>query len=368
MKKNLQKLLVIFQVSTLLISLGICIYGIYTYQNITGTTLILKSIFYLSIVLIFNTGVHEIGHLIGGLISGYKPVLIRVGKHCLLFTDQGLRYGQYSIPGTFGQCLMAPPEVDDPSDYPYYLYTILGPIFNIIGPSVLILIGWILSRSTLLILGVSSLVFGIGLAVVNLVVIDGMPNDGHNLKNLQESKTSRVRMYELLSGVSENINGEPCTDQGIDITSQSIFYFTDMLNLNTAVNQLAYLLSQDKLVETKDSAEYLLLTPSIHPIFKNNIKLYLLETYLKLDEYDKANSLLEDPAFVSALNSNTDPHSISVNILYHLHKNNLKRVGQLMPTLDRFRDKYPFKTDYHRYEDIVKYGINNYEKQKSQNL
>ena len=54
--------------------------------------------------------VHEGGHLVCGLLTGYRPLSFRIGRVLLVKLDGRWRVRSLHIPGTGGQCLMAPPE------------------------------------------------------------------------------------------------------------------------------------------------------------------------------------------------------------------------------------------------------------------
>src|SRR5699024_5270507 len=50
--------------------------------------------------------IHELGHLIFGLATGYSFVSFRVGSITIIREDGKFKNKKYSIPGTGGQCLM----------------------------------------------------------------------------------------------------------------------------------------------------------------------------------------------------------------------------------------------------------------------
>ena len=53
---------------------------------------------------------HELGHLFGGKISGYRFIFFRFAS-CTVAREGGhLRIRRLNVPGTSGQCLMSPPD------------------------------------------------------------------------------------------------------------------------------------------------------------------------------------------------------------------------------------------------------------------
>ncbi len=75
---------------------------------------------------------HEGGHLVCGLLSGYKFVSFRAGN--MIWVKQGDRIvlKRFSIPGTGGQCLLDPPEPDESGRYPSVLYNLGGGLSNLL--------------------------------------------------------------------------------------------------------------------------------------------------------------------------------------------------------------------------------------------
>ncbi|MBO5413517.1 MAG: hypothetical protein J6A29_04410, partial [Clostridia bacterium] len=53
-----------------------------------------------------HTIIHEAGHLVFGLLSGYKFVSFRIGNIMLIKIKNKLKFKKFSLLGTAGQCLM----------------------------------------------------------------------------------------------------------------------------------------------------------------------------------------------------------------------------------------------------------------------
>ena len=77
----------------------------------------------LAVAAMFHIVIHEAGHLLFGLMSGYRFVSFRIGSFVLVRDDEGFRLGRFSIAGTGGQCLLDPPAMTD-GRFPYKLYYI----------------------------------------------------------------------------------------------------------------------------------------------------------------------------------------------------------------------------------------------------
>ena len=73
--------------------------------------------------------VHEFGHLIFGLLTGYTFAAIGFGHHLFLMRDGRLRRFVYKLPGALGFCAMEVPDMKDGS-FPFALYLSGGAFGN----------------------------------------------------------------------------------------------------------------------------------------------------------------------------------------------------------------------------------------------
>jgi hypothetical protein len=64
----------------------------------------------LFIAFILHIILHEGGHLVAGLLTGYRFVSFRFLNFTLIRKDGRLKWRNFELSGTLGQCLMAPPD------------------------------------------------------------------------------------------------------------------------------------------------------------------------------------------------------------------------------------------------------------------
>lgn len=140
-------------------------------------------------VLILQIIIHEAGHLVFGLLTGYRFISFRVYSFMWMKDNDRIRFKRMSIAGTGGQCLMAPPDLKD-GKMPVQLYNYGGAIMNLIASAIsgglsLLCPAGSLFRPFLLMM----LVTGIAYALMN-----GLPlrmslanNDGRNAWDLARS-------------------------------------------------------------------------------------------------------------------------------------------------------------------------------------
>ncbi len=151
---------------------------------------------------ILHVAFHEFGHLVGGILSGYTFSSYRIFNFIWVNIDGKIKFKKQTVAGTAGQCLMILPN--KPYDeIPYFLYNVLGGVFNIIL-SLLAIIPIILFQKTIIatIFIVISLI-GFLLAIQNLVPlkIGGFANDGMNILQCKKSKTARESFFRILQTV-----------------------------------------------------------------------------------------------------------------------------------------------------------------------
>lgn len=126
--------------------------------------------------------VHEAGHLVCGLLSGYKFLSFRVGSLTLLKSGGRLSFKKTTVAGTAGQCIMIPPDCEKSKDCPFVLYFLGGGLANFLLSAVLGGLS-LLCGGVLRILLIISALAGVSIGINNLFPAEfgGMVNDGSNV-------------------------------------------------------------------------------------------------------------------------------------------------------------------------------------------
>lgn len=160
--------------------------------------LVLCGSYWLQIIL------HEGGHLLCGLLSGYRFLSFRVGSVMWVQTETGIRLRRFRLPGTGGQCLMVPPE---PEGMPVLLYNLGGPLMNVLlALPAVFLAGRVTSPFLALQLRLFALL-GLSLGAMNGIPLklNGMGNDGYNALHLRDDPVAveclwlQLKMNEQLA-------------------------------------------------------------------------------------------------------------------------------------------------------------------------
>ncbi len=168
--------------------------GFFPAHQVILAVLAVLLLYYISII------IHEGGHLVFGLMSGYKFSSFRIGSLMWVRQDGKIKLRRLKIAGTLGQCLMAPPEAKN-GKIPVVLYNLGGVIANIIFTALLALLYFLTLRYV-----VVALVFLVGamlsfiLALANGIPLNagGVPNDGMNALSLKGNKAAAVAFANQL--------------------------------------------------------------------------------------------------------------------------------------------------------------------------
>lgn len=219
----------------------------------------------LSLVVIFlshfiNICLHETGHMIFGLLTGYKFNSLRFGKLMLARKNGKLHFCRYNMPGTGGQCIMSAPEVDA-EKMPVVLYNLGGLIVNLalFFGGVGVFVG---TKTSHPIAGMICLVF----AMTSLIILitNGIPfsqlgTDGANAIILYKDKNARAsfrNQLEVVKYLADNYSSR-------EIPAE-LFFFDKSIPMNNplitaqAVNNCNYLSLTKQYVEAKEMALFIL--------------------------------------------------------------------------------------------------------------
>ena len=160
---------------------------------------------------VFNIVIHEFGHLCMGKATGYIMASFRIGP-LKLFRDNGKLKLQYErVPGTLGQCIMLPPDSNEPEKVPALLYHFGGGFFNAITALVALPFCFIVGTKYLKVFFAMMFIIAAAMTMLNLYPAKiTVPNDGYNMKLIRKSVADRKAIYRILkiTGCNELSPGE----------------------------------------------------------------------------------------------------------------------------------------------------------------
>lgn len=150
--------------------------------------------------------IHEAGHLVFGLKSGYQFSSFRIGSLMWLKENDKIVSRKLSLAGTGGQCLMMPPQMQD-GKIPVTLYNLGGCIMNLVASLVFLIIYLLIPKGTVISLFCLMMVLiGVPIALMNGIPLrlGTVDNDGYNALSLGKNPDA-MRAFWLQLKVNEQI-------------------------------------------------------------------------------------------------------------------------------------------------------------------
>lgn len=207
-----------------------------------------------------NICLHEVGHMIFGLISGYEFSSIRFGKLMVVKENGKLRLCIYNMPGTGGQCIMSAPKVD-PEKMPVVLYNLGGLIMNLVV-CVIGLCLFLVMKDSHQVAAMISLMFG--MTALAILISNGIPfsqigNDGANTVILYRDKNARESFRNQLEIVKYLADNYSTREMPAELFSfDKSIPMTNPLITAQAVNCYNYLSVNKRYDEAKEMAMFIL--------------------------------------------------------------------------------------------------------------
>ena len=226
------------------------------------------------IAFILNVVLHEAGHLVTGLLTGYRFVSFRFLNWTLIRRDGRLLWRNYELAGTGGQCLMAPP--DRPIDQiDTRWYNAGGVLANILIAVISALLLWAFDLPDWLDeLLVMMIILGLFIGVGNGIPMKmgGVATDGLNLLQLEKDIPSKQCFCNILEMNARNQEGEPYHDM-----PEHLFNLPEPIDWENTIHVGAVLMAATRMLVLHQWEEaYLLLTEALS--YKDDyMKLYQLE-------------------------------------------------------------------------------------------
>jgi len=234
--------------------------------NVDGGKLAL-SIFYsvlsLFIAFFLNIFLHEAGHLVFGLLTGFHFVSFRVFNHTFLKNEDGSWiHKKFSIPGTAGQCLMAPPTDIPAGKAPYFWYNAGGVIVNLLLATISIVCLKYVQLPMFLdcFFGVNACI-SIFIALMNglPVKVGGTNNDGRNILELTRHPEKRADFIYQLSTAAEMSRGKRLCEMPAEwFPQRAMTDYADTISLGSKGNYIGWLEDCGRMDEAYTEVEELI--------------------------------------------------------------------------------------------------------------
>lgn len=147
--------------------------------------------------------IHETGHLLFGLLSGYTFSSFRIFRFMWIKEGEKIKCKRLTLAGTGGQCLMTPPDMKD-GKIPVVLYNLGGSLMNILAGLAFLGFFFICEDHMFL----STLLLLLAVSGLLLAIMNGVPlrmgtvdNDGYNAYSLTRNQEA-MRCFWVQMAVS----------------------------------------------------------------------------------------------------------------------------------------------------------------------
>ena len=289
------------------------------------------------IAFILQVIVHEAGHLVFGLLSGYKFISFRVFDFKIIKDENGkLKIRYERLAGTGGQCLMRAPEYVE-GKFKYRLYLLGGVIFNIVFS----IVSWLILPSYYTLLFA---LIGFALAFLNLIPMGF--NDGMTYYHASKDETTRFILYLQLEyiyyqSIGKNLLIEQPTIvekiNSLEITNTN--YLTDALEF-IKLDGLEYFFEFDALYN--ESRKLYIERNDLLPVYKVELMALLVKLISLMNPEDELlEEIMKDKTLLARLKQkNPQTKNILATYEYGVKLDDEKALG-LITEARKLKNKAP---------------------------
>ncbi len=203
------------------------------------------------ITLFLQVTLHEAGHLICGLASGYRFVSFRIFNFTWIRKDGKWVLKRFSVAGTGGQCLLAPPDRPE-EEIPVCGYNMGGVMMNIL--TALVALGFLLWMEDLPFMLSVFLVFwviiGLFLGVTNGIPmkLGGIGNDAYTLRLLRHNPATKhalILQLRINALIQEGMRPKDMPEEWFKQDAATIDY-KDILQATIGLMNVSCLLDREE--------------------------------------------------------------------------------------------------------------------------
>ena len=206
---------------------------LYTEESLSFVTIVLVVIL-VSVSSAIHLSVHECGHLVGGLISGYKLVCLQIGPINLV-ADRSKKLSLSMKNTRGGQCIMLPPK----SAVVHYKAYNLGGVYTNVFVSAIGSILLLADSFYVTLFFIQLLFIGLIKIITNLFphIDHSIPNDGYVVKllnrdpKIQEDYIAYLSLYAALFWNESVCRDEYSYSRESTKNDEDLFYYNGIQEL-----------------------------------------------------------------------------------------------------------------------------------------
>ncbi|MBE6635880.1 MAG: M50 family metallopeptidase [Ruminococcaceae bacterium] len=327
--------------------------------SINAAVSVISFILSLYVTFVLHIIIHEAGHLVFGLISGYKFNSFRIFNFMILKEEGRLVTKRLSIVGTGGQCLMSPPEPVN-GRIPVVLYNLGGSLMNLILTLIALPFAILFPSVPFLSLFLFSFIFcGLITALINGIPIssDTINNDGHNALSLH-------RDPDALGSFAIQLKTNDMISRGVRLKDMPDEWFTlptdeqmkNSMHATVAVFACNRLMDEGRFSEADELMERLLAMESgiigVHRQLMICDRIFC-EIVLRGDA-EKVEAMRDKQYLAFAKTMKSFPSIIRTEYVYALLvKRSAEEAEKKKAEFDKMAVKYPYPSDIESERELL---------------
>ena len=301
---------------------------------------------------------HEAGHLVFGLLTGYRFCSFRVGSLMLIKEDGHLRLKSFSLAGTGGQCVMLPP-VRSTERFPFVWYNLGGALMNFVTATLfLVLYSFVPMHPFVSVFFAALAATGFALGFMNAIPlrVGLIDNDGSNIRLLQKDPQAANAFYWML-----DIHGQLAGGLRLRDMPKDWFVTPDGADTNNPITSTIEVYAINRLMDCEAfpaaAARIRALFASqaaINGIHRNLLRCDLAYCCMLLDEADAAKQELDEPLRKFMQSMKRFPSVLRTQYAEALLlERDPAKADAILANFDRMAKKYPYASDIASERDLI---------------
>ena len=309
--------------------------------------------------------IHEGGHLVTGLLTGYRFVSFRVLNWLLIRKDDRLQWRNFELAGTGGQCLLAPP--DKPlEEIDTRWYNAGGVLANVITAVLAIVLMYTVDMP----LWMHALMFLMAFIGVSFALLNGIPmkvggvaNDGLNLFQMEKDRPAKLSFCNILDVNARCQEGEPYAEM-----PEHLFALPDPFDWENSMHVAAVLLSVTRMMAFHQWEDAYQLLTEAHDNKDNYMRLYQLEIenmmtqvciFTGRDDEARKHYSKDVAKHVTQHASTQSDKQLTLMAVALALNGDRPRAEQIFKELEARRDRYAHQSDVALSLDLMHWLLNN---------
>jgi len=313
---------------------------------------------YVLIAIYVQLILHEAGHLVCGLISGYRFSSFRVGSLMLFKDGNRLKLKTLSIAGTGGQCLMLPPQSED-GRAPFQLYFLGGALANFVTSAVFALLYFFTTRAFFLSPLLSALaIIGLAIGLMNAIPLRlaMLDNDGNTLRSLKKDPQAVLAFFQMMQIHGRIAAGDRLKDMPEDWFQTPVSAdTTNTLIATIEVYRCNRLLDEQRFADTAQSIRAFLASgAAIAGIHRGLLVCDLAYCALMTDQESESTALLDAQQLKFMKSMKRFPSVLRTQYAVAiLRDQDAEKAASIQTAFDRMAVRYPYASDIASEQELM---------------